>query len=125
MKISALRALPKNTYRQGIIMLKKLLMTVILVTPLVSLTHAADMRIEMSEPLSDGSRAPGIHITGDIVRGDYAKFKRIADRLPDGIALLVLLQSAFMVQVMKMVNHLLLVMHSRALIWLSLDPVIR
>jgi len=70
-------------------MLRKLLITVTLVTPLVSSTHAADMRIEMSELLSDGSRAPGVHITGDIVRGDYVEFKRIADRLPDGIVVLL------------------------------------
>jgi hypothetical protein len=39
-------------------MLKKLSMTVTPVTSLVSSTLAADMRIEMSEPLSD---ARGIH----------------------------------------------------------------
>jgi hypothetical protein len=72
------------------IMLKKLLMTVAVVTPLTSSANAADIRIERS---ADASRTPGIYIEGDIVKGDYARFKKLADRLPDGIYTVVILTS--------------------------------
>jgi hypothetical protein len=51
-------------------MLKKLLMTVAVVTPLVSSANAADMRVERS---ADSSRSLLIVINGDVVSGDYAK----------------------------------------------------
>ena len=58
---------------------------VAVVTPLVSSANAADMRVESSV---DSSRTPGIFINGDIVSGDYAKFKKIADRLPYGVVIM-------------------------------------
>jgi hypothetical protein len=67
-------------------MLKKLLMTVAVVTPLVSSANAADMRVERS---ADSSRSLLIVINGDIVSGDYAKFKKIADRLPYGTVVIM------------------------------------
>src|SRR5260221_3491397 len=61
-------------------------LTVLYFGTLVSSVNAADMRVERS---ADSSRSLLIVINGDIVSGDYAKFKKIADRLPYGTVVIM------------------------------------
>jgi len=60
-----------------------------------SAAQAADIRFERSV---DSSRTWGIFIEGDIVKGDYAKFKRLADRLPSGSPVLVTSRGGILVE---------------------------
>jgi hypothetical protein len=61
-------------------------LTVLYFGTLVSSVNAADMRVERS---ADSSRSLLIVINGDVVSGDYAKFKKIADRLPYGTVVIM------------------------------------
>jgi hypothetical protein len=57
--------------------MKKLFLTCVAALSLIATAHAADMQVVRS---IDG-RTAVIIIEGDIVSGDYVKFKKIADRL--------------------------------------------
>jgi hypothetical protein len=70
--------------------MKKLLLTgiaaLLLATGSASSANAANMQIEIS---ADSSRSLLLVIKGDIVSGDYAKFKKIVDRLPYGTVVIM------------------------------------